>query len=84
MNPDRVIPILYNVDTCPYLTWHSALLVKPKDWLVQYQVNVTEWYTGHDASCHICQLGQPLGSHHEYALLQVGTHPVVAIYVART
>ena len=41
--PGRVKRITYNIDTCHSLAWCSELIGQSKDWLDQYQDNVTEW-----------------------------------------
>ena len=45
-NPSRVKPMTYKIDTCYYLAWYLALIVWDKDWLAQYQDNMTDWDIG--------------------------------------
>ena len=40
LNPVRVKPITYQIDTCRYPAWCSTLTGYGKDWLAQYQYNV--------------------------------------------
>ena len=46
LDPGRVKPIAYQIDTCRFLAWFSASIGQGKDWLVNYQDNVTEWDIG--------------------------------------
>ena len=46
LKPDRVKPMSCKADTCRNLAWCLALLRYGEDWLVQCQVNVTEWEIG--------------------------------------
>ena len=62
------------IDTCHILPRPSALLEWSKDWLVQCQDNLTEWYPS----------GTALSSGHKYTLSQIGTCPDVTLDVART
>ena len=41
-SPGRVKPMTYQIGTCQYLAWYPALLGYGKNWLSQYQVNVTK------------------------------------------
>ena len=68
----RVKPKTYKIDTCRILTWCSAVIGYGKDWLVQYQDNVTEW----DIRSWL--------SHNEYTLSQVSTSPDMTLDVTRT
>ena len=63
-NPDRVKPMAYKVYTCRYLTWCSALLGQGKDWLVQYQDNVTKC----EINSWCQQLTLPVGQHNKVAI----------------
>ena len=42
-NPSLVKSLIYKIDAYRYLAKHLALLGKGKDWLAQYQGNVTEY-----------------------------------------
>ena len=42
----RVKPVTYNVDTCHFLAWHSALIGYGKDWFAECQDKLTEWDHG--------------------------------------
>ena len=46
LNPGRVKPMAYQIDTFHFLARCSALLGEGNDWLTQYQDNVTEWGIG--------------------------------------
>ena len=39
----RVEQMTYNIDTCHFLDWWSALIVCIKGWLAQCRDNVTKW-----------------------------------------
>ena len=41
--PFRVKPMTYQIDTCYFLAWCSALIGLGKDWLAQCWDNVIEW-----------------------------------------
>ena len=43
LNPCRVRPLTYKIDTSQFLARCSALLEQGKDWVAQCQDNVTEW-----------------------------------------
>ena len=42
-NLSQVKPMTYKIDTCHFLAWCLVLIGWGKDWLAQYQKNVTEW-----------------------------------------
>ena len=45
LKPGQVKSMTYQIDTCHFLAWRSALLEYDKDWFAQYRENVTEWDT---------------------------------------
>ena len=73
----------YKIDACRFLARCLALLEQGKNWFYQCQ-DVTEW----DIRSWCWQLGFPVGqqylSHHECALLQVGTRFDMTLDIART
>ena len=83
-NSSRVQQIPYQIDTCDYLAWYSALIGWGKDCLAQHQKSVTVrdimswcWHSGH-----------PGGQHYKVAISvhcqKVGPPRDMSLDVART
>ena len=52
LNPSRVNPMTYKIDTCHHLAWHLVLIGSDKDWFALHQDNVRLCGTlGHDTWC---------------------------------
>ena len=62
LNHGRVKPMTYKVDTCRFLARCSALLGQGKDWLAQYQYNVTDGELGHGDGGLVSQWGSTIKS----------------------
>ena len=62
--PSPVEPIAYQIDTCRFLAWCSALIGQGMDWLAQGQDNVTEWDIG---SCCL-QPHFPVGQYYKVTM----------------
>ena len=76
MVPGRVKSMTCNIDTCRFLAWHLTLIGYGKDWLVQYEDNVTEWDIG--SWYHWPDV--PLEEHHKVAM-SVYCHNLVPILI---
>ena len=77
-----VKPMTYKIDTCRFLVWYSALKGWGKDWLAQYQENVTEW----DIGLLVLAAWFPVGQHYKVTMSvqsQVDTTPDMTLDVTR-
>ena len=79
LNPSRVKPMTYQIETCHYRAWCFALIGFDKDWFAQYQDNVTasgacQWFS--------FPVGQHYKGYHECTLSQVSIHPDMTLDVA--
>ena len=63
LNPSQVKQMTYAIDT-RYLAWHSTLIGYGKDWLAQYQDNVTLW----DSMSWCQQPDLPVEQHYKVAM----------------
>ena len=81
-NPSRVKLTTYQIDTCPYLVWRSALLGLDKDWPTPCPDNVTVWTLAPGVSGLVSQW-DCIKKSHECALSQVRTRSDMFLDVAR-